>query len=113
MQLGLVTPASASVSVMLQVTVCAADVVLIEDGVKLNPVSTGAVVSQSAHPGNHERPASRENAEVHIKRAKTLLPEHGHVGIMCITDKQFGMMEIFHGQKPVPTTTPAQQLEMF
>jgi CRISPR-associated protein Cas2 len=57
--------------------------------------------------------ASRENADVHIKRAKTLLPEKGHVGIMCITDKQFGMMEIFHGKKPGSTTPPTQQLEMF
>jgi CRISPR-associated protein Cas2 len=57
--------------------------------------------------------ASRENAEVHIQRVKKILPEHGHVGIMCITDKQFGMMEIFHGQKISPTTPPAQQLEMF
>ncbi len=43
--------------------------------------------------------ASRENADVHIKRVKKILPEQGHVGIMTITDKQFGMMEIFHGQK--------------
>ncbi len=57
--------------------------------------------------------ASRENADVHIKRAKALLPEHGHVGIMCITDKQFGMMEIFHGKKPISTAPPVQQLEMF
>jgi CRISPR-associated protein Cas2 len=57
--------------------------------------------------------ASRENAEVHIQRVKKILPDHGHVGIMCITDKQFGMMEIFHGQKIAPTTPPAQQLEMF
>ncbi len=57
--------------------------------------------------------ASRENAEVHIKRAKSILPEKGHVGIMCITDKQFGMMEIFHSQKPVCPATPVQQLEMF
>jgi CRISPR-associated protein Cas2 len=57
--------------------------------------------------------ASRENADVHIKRAKTLLPEKGHVGIMCVTDKQFGMMEIFHGHKPASTNPPVQQLEMF
>ena len=29
--------------------------------------------------------ASSENAEVHIKRVKSFLPEHGQVGIMCIT----------------------------
>ncbi len=57
--------------------------------------------------------ASRENADVHIARVKKLLPEKGDVGIMCITDKQFGMMEIFHGQKITTANTPIQQLEMF
>jgi len=57
--------------------------------------------------------SSRENADVHIKRVKTILPEKGHIGIMCITDKQFGMMEIFHGHKPTKTKAPGQQLEMF
>ncbi len=28
-----------------------------------------------------------------------MLPELGNVGILCITDKQFGCMEIFHGKK--------------
>lgn len=57
--------------------------------------------------------ASRENADVHIQRVKRLLPEKGHVGIMCVTDKQFGQMEIFRGQKPVQAAAPVQQLEMF
>lgn len=57
--------------------------------------------------------ASRENAEVHIKRVKNNLPEHGKVGIIHITDKQFGMMELFHGAKKVETEKPAQQLELF
>ena len=56
---------------------------------------------------------SRENAEVHIRRVKANLPEKGNVGIMCITDKQFGMMEIFCGtQKQEPPDTH-QQLELF
>ncbi len=56
---------------------------------------------------------SRENAEVHIKRVKSQLPEKGHVGIMSITDKQFGMMEIYNGtEKQEPPDTP-QQLELF
>ncbi|NHW60070.1 CRISPR-associated endonuclease Cas2, partial [Escherichia coli] len=38
---------------------------------------------------------SRENAEVHIKRVKSILPKHGKVAIMSITDKQFGDIEIF------------------
>lgn len=57
--------------------------------------------------------ASRENAEVHIKRVKRLLPENGHVGILCITDKQFGMMEIFYGHKKAEKIKVPQQLELF
>lgn len=57
--------------------------------------------------------ASRENADVHGKRVKMSLPKHGHVGILTITDKQFGMMEMFVGQKEVETEKPTQQLELF
>lgn len=57
--------------------------------------------------------ASRENAEVHIKRVKNNLPPNGQVGILCITDKQFGNMELFVGEKPQKTQTPFQQLELF
>ncbi len=57
--------------------------------------------------------ASRENADVHIKRTKTKLPEKGHIGILCITDKQFGMMEIYYGKKPAELPVPIQQLELF
>ena len=57
--------------------------------------------------------ASMENANVHIKRVKSFLPEFGKVGIMCITDKQFGEIEIYHAAKPKKTPTPCQQLELF
>lgn len=57
--------------------------------------------------------ASRENAEVHIKRTKSKLPKKGKVCIMQITDKQFGMIELFHGQKEAETEQPTQQLELF
>lgn len=57
--------------------------------------------------------ASRENADVHIKRTKDKLPSKGHIGIMCVTDKQFGMMEIFYGKKEQDVQTPLQQLELF
>ena len=56
---------------------------------------------------------SRENADVHIKRVKRNLPEKGHVGILTITDKQFGMMEIFYGQKEAILPDTPQQLELF
>mgnify|MGYP003471737148 FL=1 len=57
--------------------------------------------------------ASRENADVHIKRVKSKLPPKGHVGIMSITDKQFGMMEIFRGKELTEAPAIAQQLELF
>ncbi len=57
--------------------------------------------------------ASRENAAVHIKRTKSNLPKHGKVCIMQVTDKQFGMIELFHGQKEIPPEAPNQQLELF
>lgn len=57
--------------------------------------------------------SSKENADVHIKRVKSFLPPKGHVGILNITDKQFGMMEIFRGKESVDTPPPAQQLELF
>ncbi|MCD7711526.1 MAG: CRISPR-associated endonuclease Cas2 [Clostridiales bacterium] len=57
--------------------------------------------------------ASRENAEVHIKRVRSFLPETGQIGILCITDKQFGNIELFIGKKETPASTPGQQLELF
>jgi CRISPR-associated protein Cas2 len=57
--------------------------------------------------------ASYENAEVHIKRVKKSLPTYGNVGILCITDKQFGQMEIFEGVKPALLPPIPQQLELF
>ncbi|WP_321424995.1 CRISPR-associated endonuclease Cas2 [uncultured Bacteroides sp.] len=57
--------------------------------------------------------ASRENADVHVKRIKNILPEKGQIGILCITDKQFGDIELFYGKKEEKVTTPYQQLELF
>ncbi len=57
--------------------------------------------------------SSRENADVHVKRVKNQLPEKGHIGILTITDKQFGMMEIFYGKKVAERPDTPQQLELF
>lgn len=57
--------------------------------------------------------ASRENADVHIKRVKSILPANGEIGILCLTDKQFGEIELFSGKKPQAVATPGQQLELF
>ena len=56
---------------------------------------------------------SRENAEVHIKRVKSNLPKEGKVAIMCITDKQFGDIEIFFARNREDPPPTYQQLELF
>ena len=57
--------------------------------------------------------SSRENADVHIKRVKMLLPEYGKIGVMCITDKQFGMIELFENRRPKEKEAIPQQLTLF
>ncbi len=56
---------------------------------------------------------SRENADVHIRRVKQALPKEGYVGILTVTDKQFGQMELFRGCQLVEHDVPTQQLELF
>lgn len=56
---------------------------------------------------------SRENSDVHVKRVKSVLPPKGHVGILRITDLQFGEIEIFYGRKKEEVKPPPQQLELF
>jgi len=56
---------------------------------------------------------SHDQADTHIKRVKSILPQKGKVGILRITDKQFGMMEIFEGKVEIEAKPPPQQLEMF
>ena len=58
--------------------------------------------------------ASMENAEVHIRRIKAVLPPLGKVGIMTITDKQFGKIRMFEGKKPTESEfEEGLQLELF
>ncbi len=56
---------------------------------------------------------SMENAEVHMRRIKSLLPPYGKVGMLCITDKQFANIQLFYGRKPQKPNAPGQQLELF
>ncbi len=57
--------------------------------------------------------SSRDNADVHMRRVRLKVPPKGNVGLLMITDKQFGMMEIFRGNERVATPQTVQQLEMF
>jgi len=56
---------------------------------------------------------SRENARIHIKRTRINLPPYGHVCIFQLTDKQFGMIEVFIGQKETVKPETPQQLGLF
>lgn len=57
--------------------------------------------------------SSSENADVHKRRVKSALPKLGHVGILQITDRQFGMIELFYGRKEQELPPVPQQLELF
>lgn len=56
---------------------------------------------------------SRENMMVHIKRVKSFLPPKGHIAILHITDRQFGMMELFVSRKKEVLPEMSKQLELF
>lgn len=56
---------------------------------------------------------SRENADVHIKRVKSFLPPKGEIGILCVTDKQFGDMEIYISRESITIPAVSQQLQLF
>ena len=57
--------------------------------------------------------ASMENAQVHLKRVKQIVPEKGTIGIISFTDKQFENMEIFYGTKAEKAPDRGIQLELF
>jgi len=57
--------------------------------------------------------ASEENAQVHMKRIKGILPPDGEVRMVKITDKQFSKIEVFYGKKRQPTEKAPEQLMFF
>ena len=57
--------------------------------------------------------ASRENMDVHLKKVKSFVPPFGKVGLLTVTDKQFGAIQLFYGRKPVEPKAPGLQLELF
>lgn len=56
---------------------------------------------------------SKENADRQIARVKYSLPNIGKIGILYITDKQFGNMELFVGKDSSHLPPVEQQLELF
>lgn len=57
--------------------------------------------------------SSRQNMEAHIRRVKSVMPEKGQIGIMAITDKQFGEIQLFDCRAEKRANPPPQQLELF
>ncbi len=57
--------------------------------------------------------ASRESADVHIKRVKNFIKDYGQISIMTITDKQYGNIINFWGTKQNPLPETPKQLELF
>ncbi len=57
--------------------------------------------------------ASKESAEVHIKRVKAFIPAKGQVSILSVTDKQYGNIFNFWGRKSNPLREGPKQLELF
>ena len=57
--------------------------------------------------------ASKESANVHVKRVKGMIPEKGQVSILQVTDKQYGDIYNFWGRKSDPLPEGPKQLELF
>lgn len=57
--------------------------------------------------------SSKENADIHIKRVKRFLPPLGEIGIISLTDKQFGKIEIFSNKKNRKMEANDLQLSLF
>lgn len=56
---------------------------------------------------------SSENAAVHVKRVKNILPLHGIVNIIQLTDKQFGNMESYSNASETKNPDGGEQLTLF
>lgn len=57
--------------------------------------------------------ASEENADVHVQRVQSYLPDDGEVRVLTITDKQFERMRVFWGKMRKPPEQAPRQLELF
>lgn len=57
--------------------------------------------------------ASKENATVHLRRIRKIVPPDGEVRVIQFTDKQFERMEVYLGKRRTKTEEAPAQLEMF
>jgi len=57
--------------------------------------------------------ASKESANVHVRRVKSFMPEKGQISILQVTDKQYGNIMNFWGKRSDPLPEGPKQLELF
>jgi CRISPR-associated protein Cas2 len=57
--------------------------------------------------------ASKESANVHLKRVKGLMQERGQISILQVADKQYGNIMNYWGKKNNPLPEGPKQLELF
>lgn len=57
--------------------------------------------------------ASKESAEVHIRRVKSMIPAKGHISILKVTDRQYADILNFWGTKSKKVDESPKQLEIF
>ena len=57
--------------------------------------------------------ASKENADVHIKRVKSFVVGKGKISILTATDKQYSNIVNFWGRNSTPIPHAPSQLELF
>lgn len=56
--------------------------------------------------------ASRDNADVHIRRVEAYLPPDGEVRVLTLTEKQFQNMRVFWGKRRKTPELAPKQLEL-
>jgi len=57
--------------------------------------------------------SSDENADVHVRRIKLVLPPDGEVRVMRVTDQQFQRMLVFHGKIRKSVEKAPEQISFF
>lgn len=56
---------------------------------------------------------SEESGEAVRARVRGMVPSHGQVRLMTVTDRQFGKMEVLFGKKRAPVEEAPQQFMLF
>lgn len=57
--------------------------------------------------------ADQQKSDKYKRQLKQIIPSHGHVRFMNITDRQFGKTEVYYGKTEHEVETPAPQLMLF